>query len=57
MKIEISTKQFNLIQDEIIKLEEELPFIIESKDKWNTIHTKDRIDYLKEVLEKEEIEI
>ena len=32
MKLEISKEQFDLIQNEIIKLEEERPFLYESKD-------------------------
>ena len=57
MILEISKEQFDLIQNEIIKLEEEKPFIYERDDAWGIIYIDDRIEELKEIIRTELIEI
>lgn len=56
MKIEITNDQFNLIQDEIIRLEEEI-IKLPDNDPWGFIFLKEQIDKLKEILKTEEIEL
>ncbi len=58
MKIEITTEQFNLIQNEIIRLEEEdlVKSIIED-DTWWRIAIEDKIYNLKNILKSEEIDL
>jgi hypothetical protein len=58
MKIEITSEQFNLIQNEIIRLEEE--DLIQSRiedDSWWRIYIQDKIATLKQILESEEIDL
>lgn len=55
MEIEITAEQFTKIQNEIIRLEEELILLQGSNDTWGFIFTKDRIEELKEILETETI--
>ena len=58
MKIEITSEQFNLIQNEIIRLEEE--DLIQSRiedDTWWRIAIQDKIATLKQILENEEIDL
>lgn len=55
--IEITAEQFNQIQDEIIRLEEHVPFVRESWDTWEFISITERIETLKKILETERIEI
>jgi hypothetical protein len=58
MKIEITEEQFNLIQNEIIRLEEEE--LLQSrfeKDTWSIIAVEDKISKLKKILESEEIDL
>jgi hypothetical protein len=58
MKIEITTEQFNLIQNEIIRLEEE--DLVQSRienDTWWRIAIQDKIEILKEILKSEEIDL
>jgi hypothetical protein len=58
MKIEITTQQFNLIQNEIIRLEEE--DLVQSRienDTWWRIAIQDKIATLKEILKSEEIDL
>ena len=57
MKLEISKEQFDLIQNEIIKLEESKPAMQESDDNWGWIYLIERIDELKEIIKTEQIEI
>jgi len=58
MILEISKEQFNLIQDEIIKLEEELSNLrYDRQDPWGCMYLENQIDYLKEVLETEEFNL
>lgn len=58
MKIEITSEQFNLIQNEIIRLEEEdlVQSMIED-DTWWRIAIQDKIAILKEILKSEEIDL
>jgi hypothetical protein len=58
MKIEITSEQFNLIQNEIIRLEEEdlVQTRIEN-DTWGIIAVEDKIAILKKILESEEIDL
>lgn len=58
MKIEITSEQFNLIQNEIIRLEEE--DLVQSRienDTWWRIGIQDKIATLKEILKSEEIDL
>jgi 16S rRNA U1498 N3-methylase RsmE len=58
MKIEITTEQFNLIQNEIIRLEE--GDLVQSRienDTWWRIAIQDKIEILKEILKSEEIDL
>jgi hypothetical protein len=58
MKIEITSEQFNLIQNEIIRLEEE--DLVQSRiedDTWWRIAIQDKIAILKEILKSEEIDL
>jgi hypothetical protein len=58
MKIEITSEQFNLIQNEIIRLEEE--DLVQSRikyDTWWRIAIQDKIATLKEILKSEEIDL
>ena len=58
MKIEITSEQFNLIQNEIIRLEEE--DLMQSRiedDTWWRIAIQDKIVTLKQILESEEIDL
>ena len=57
MQLEITSEQFNLIQDEIIRLEEELYSMDRNDDPWGIINTQRYIDVLKEILETETITI
>jgi len=54
MELEITAEQFNEIQDEIIKLEEELSFV-DKNDHWGKIGLRDHIEELKEILRTERI--
>jgi hypothetical protein len=58
MKIEITSEQFNIIQNEIIRLEEEdlVQKRIEN-DTWGIIAVEDKIAILKKILESEEIDL
>ena len=56
MKIEITTEQFNQIQNEIIRLEESLIHFKEN-EVWSRINTQDKIHTLKKILESEEIDL
>ena len=58
MKIEITSEQFNLIQNDIIRLEEE--DLVQSRikyDTWWRIAIQDKIATLKEILKSEEIDL
>ena len=58
MKIEITSEQFNLIQNEIIRLEE--VDLVQSRienDTWWRIAIQDKIATLKEILISEEIDL
>jgi hypothetical protein len=58
MKLEITKEQFDLIQNEIIRLEEK--DLVQSKiedDSWWRIFTEDKISMLKEILKAEEIDL
>lgn len=58
MKIEITSEQFNLIQNEIIRLEEE--DLIQARiedDTWWRIAIQDKIATLKEILKNEKIDL
>ena len=58
MKIEITSEQFNLIQNEIIRLEEE--GLIQARiedDTWWRIAIQDKIATLKEILKNEKIDL
>ena len=58
MKIEITSEQFNLIQNEIIRLEE--VDLVQSRivdDTWWRIAIQDKIATLKEILKSEEIDL
>lgn len=58
MKIEITSEQFNLIQNEIIRLEEE--DLVQSRiedDTWWRIAIEDKIATLKQILVSEEIDL
>jgi hypothetical protein len=58
MKIEITSEQFNLIQNEIIRLEE--VDLVQSRienDTWCRIAIQDKIATLKEILKSEEIDL
>ena len=58
MKIEITSEQFNLIQNEVIRLEEE--DLVQSRiedDTWWRIAIQDKIAILKEILKSEEIDL
>lgn len=58
MKIEITSEQFNLIQNEIIRLEEvDLVQTRIEKDTWGRIAVEDKIATLKQILESEEIDL
>ena len=58
MKIEITEEQFNLIQNEIIRLEEEeLLQLRFEKDTWSIMAVEDKISKLKKILESEEIDL
>ena len=59
MKLEITQEQFELIWDEIIRLEEQISFMLSDPDAdtWDYIFTKDHIDCLKEIVENEYIDI
>lgn len=58
MKIEITSDQFNFIQNEIIRLEEkDLVQAIIEKDTWLKILIQDKIVLLKEILKNEEIDL
>lgn len=57
MELEISTEQFDSINEEITKLEDTLPFLLEKDDNWNYVGTKERIDELKEIIKTETITI
>ncbi len=58
MKIEITSEQFNLIQNEIIRLEEvDLVQTRIENDTWGRIAVEDKIALLKEILESEEIDL
>lgn len=57
MKIEITAEQFNLIQNEIIKLENELADIRDNINTWKRIGRVDEIDKLKLILKNEEIDL
>lgn len=56
MKIEITSEQFNLIQDEIIILEESLDNI-DKMGAWQPIWIRDEISKLKEILSSEMIDL
>jgi hypothetical protein len=58
MKIEITSEQFNLIQNEIIRLEE--VDLVQSRienDTWGRIAVEDKIATLKQILVDEEIDL
>lgn len=58
MKIEITSEQFNLIQNEIIRLEE--VDLVQSRienDTWGRIAVEDKISTLKQILVDEEIDL
>jgi hypothetical protein len=58
MKLEITKEQFDLIQNEIIRLEEK--DLVQSKiedNTWWRIFIQDKISMLKEILKAEEIDL
>lgn len=55
MEIEITSEQYNLIQDEIIRLETYLSWISNKDDPWERIHIIDTIEDLKEIVRTEKI--
>ncbi len=57
MTIEITSKQYDSIQDEVIRLEEYLSDNFDTIGTWEAGATRDKIAKLKGILEKEEIEI
>lgn len=58
MKIEITSEQFNLIQNEIIRLEEvDLVQTRIENDTWGRIAIEDKIAILKQILTDEEIDL
>lgn len=58
MKIEITSEQFNLVQNEIIRLEEqELVQARIENDTWWRIAIQDKIATLKEILKTEVIDL
>jgi hypothetical protein len=58
MKIEITSEQFNLIQNEIIRLEEvDLVQTRIENDTWGRIAVEDKIATLKQILTDEEIDL
>lgn len=57
MKLEITKEQFDLIQIEIIKCEEELMGNRDTMSTWEHISLSDYIITLKEILNSEEIDL
>ena len=58
MKIEITSEQFNLIQNKIIRLEEvDLVQTRIENDTWGRIAIEDKIAILKQILTDEEIDL
>lgn len=58
MKIEITSEQFNLIQNEIIRLEEvDLALTRIENDTWGRIAIEEKISILKQILTDEEIDL
>ena len=55
MELEITSEQFNLIQDEIIRLEEELLSGKYLNDTWSIVNIKSRIEDLKNILSNQTI--
>lgn len=57
MKIEITEEQFNSIQNEIIKLEDELNDNRDKMSTWTFIALTDKIEVFKQILADEEIDL
>jgi len=57
MELEITKEQFDLIQNEVIRLEEQKPFVLEGGDPWEWMHINERIDDLKLVLNNERVNV
>jgi len=57
MKIEITTEQFQHIQNEIIRLEDEKQANFDKLDGWDFIYYNDRIALYKQILETETIDL
>jgi hypothetical protein len=57
MKLEITSEQFNLIQDEIIRLENEVSDKRDKMNTWTFIAITDKIEILKEILASEQIDL
>jgi hypothetical protein len=57
MKIIITEEQSNIIQEEIIKLEEELPLLYEYRDGWAIVNNKGRTEELKSIIKNQYIEL
>jgi len=57
MQIEITSEQFNLIQDEIIRLENEVSDKRDEMNTWAFIAITDKIETLKEILISEKIDL
>ena len=56
MQIEITTEQFNQIQDEIIRLEEVLQ-LMDRHDAWGIIGLQEHIEELKDISNRKKITI
>lgn len=57
MKIELTAEQFNKIQDEIIRLEDELSDNKDTLSGWRIIGRNEEINKLKLILRSEEIDL
>ena len=57
MIIDITVIQYNLILDEIARLEDSRNEVSENGDGWDWMDYKDEIQALKEIIETEQIEI
>lgn len=57
MKLEITAEQFNLIQDEIIRLENEISDKGDEMNPWTFIAITEKIQTLKEILASEQIDL
>ena len=57
MKITITTEQFNEIQNEVIRLENEFADNRDEMSGWDCVYYSDTIATLKEILKNEEIDL